>query len=87
MLSVCRQLAAEAQKYPAELSLDFVEAVPELGNHEELVIVSVKEFEENVERAARIRDGDLLPSMKDGTLVVLETLPGSSLLLSRSFMP
>lgn len=72
LLSVCRRLAAEAQKYPAELSLDFVEAIPELGDHEELVIVSVKEFEEDVEQAARIRDEDLLPSMKEGTLVVLD---------------
>jgi hypothetical protein len=72
LLSVCRRLAAEAQKYPAELALDFIEGIPELGDLDELVIVSVREFEEDVERAAKIRDEDLLPSMKAGTLVVLD---------------
>jgi len=72
ILSVCRRLAAEAQKYPAELALDFVEGIPELGDFEEQVIVSVKQFEENVEEAAKIRDEELLPSMKAGTLVVLD---------------
>lgn len=71
MLAVCRRLAAEAQKYPAELSLDFVEEIPEIGDHEELVIVDVQAFEEDVERAAKIREEDLLPSMRLGTLVVL----------------
>lgn len=72
LLSVCRRLAAEAQKYPAELALDFIEGIPELGDLDELVIVSVKEFEEDVERAAKIRDEELLPSMKAGTMVVLD---------------
>lgn len=72
VLGVCRRLAAEAQKYPAELALDFVEAIPEIGDLDELVIVSVKEFEEDVEQAAKIRDEELLPSMKEGTLVVLD---------------
>lgn len=72
LLSVCRRLAAEAQKYPAELALDFIEGIPELGDLDELVIVSVKEFEEDVEQAAKIRDEELLPSMKAGTMVVLD---------------
>lgn len=72
LLSVCRRLAAEAQKYPAELALDFIEGIPELGELEELVIVCVREFEEDVEQAAKIRDEELLPSMKAGTLVVLD---------------
>ncbi|WP_218511729.1 STAS-like domain-containing protein [Variovorax sp. dw_308] len=72
LLSVCRRLAAEAQKYPAELSLDFVEGIPELGGLDEQVIVSVKLFEEDVEQAAKIRDEDLLPSMREGTMVVLD---------------
>lgn len=72
ILTVCRRLAAEAQKYPAELALDFVEGVPDLGEFEEQVIVSVKQFEEDVERAAAIRDQDILPSMKAGTMVVLD---------------
>ncbi len=72
LLTVCRRLAAEAQKYPAELALDFIEGIPELGDLDELVIVSVRDFEEDVERAAKIRDDELLPSMKAGTMVVLD---------------
>ena len=72
VLSVCRRLAAEAQKYPAELALDFIEEIPELGELDELVIVSVLNFEEDVEQAAKIRDEELLPSMKEGTLVVID---------------
>lgn len=72
VLSVCRRLAAEAQKYPAELALDFIEEIPELGDLDELVIVSVINFEEDVEQAAKIRDDELLPSMKEGTLVVID---------------
>lgn len=72
LLTVCRRLAAEAQKYPAELALDFIEGIPELGNLDELVIVSVKQFEEDVDQAAKIRDEELLPSLKAGTMVVLD---------------
>lgn len=72
LLTVCRRLAAEAQKYPSELALDFIEGIPDLGNLDELVIVSVKVFEEDVEQAAKIRDDELLPSMKAGTMVVLD---------------
>ncbi len=72
LLGVCRRLAAEAQKYPAELALDFIEEIPDLGDLDELVIVSVKDFEEDVEQAAKIRDEELLPSMRAGTMVVLD---------------
>lgn len=72
LLTVCRRLAAEAQKYPAELALDFIEGIPDLGDLDELVIVSVRDFEEDVEQAAKIRDDELLPSMKAGTMVVLD---------------
>jgi hypothetical protein len=72
VLTVCRRLAAEAQKYPAELALDFIEGIPDLGeDQEELLIVTVKEFEENVEEAARIREQEILPSMSQGTMVVV----------------
>jgi len=72
LLSVCRRLAAEAQKYPAELALDFIEEIPDLGDLDELVVVNVKSFEEDVEEAARIRNEELLPSMKAGTMVVID---------------
>jgi hypothetical protein len=73
VLTTCRRLAAEAQKYPSELALDFIEGIPDLGeDQDEIVIVSVKVFEEDVEEAARIREQEILPSMKDGTMVVLD---------------
>jgi hypothetical protein len=73
VLTTCRRLAAEAQKYPSELALDFIEGIPDLGeDQEELLIVSVKVFEEDVEEAARIREEEILPSMKEGTMVVLD---------------
>ena len=72
LLTVCRRLAAAAQKYPSELALDFIEGIPHIGDLDELVIVSVRDFEEDVEEAANIRDNELLPSMKAGTMVVLD---------------
>ncbi len=73
VLATCRRLAAEAQRYPSELALDFIEGIPDLGEDmDELLVVSVKSFEENVEEAARIRDTEILPSMNGGTMVVID---------------
>lgn len=73
VLSTCRRLAAEAQRYPSELALDFIEGIPDLGDdNDELLIVNVKAFEENVEEAARVRDVEILPSMGAGTMVVID---------------
>jgi len=69
ILTVCRRMAAEARKYPAELALDFIEEVPEV---EELVVVKVKEFEEDVEEAAKVREDLILPMIAKGTMVVLD---------------
>jgi hypothetical protein len=69
ILTVCRELAAEARKYPAELALDFVEEVPDL---EDLLIVSVRDFEEDVDKAAEVRDKVILPSINSGRMVVID---------------
>jgi hypothetical protein len=69
ILTVCRKMAAEARKYPAELALDFIEEVPDLP---ELIVVKVAEFEENVEAASRVRDSVVLPSINSGKMVVLD---------------
>lgn len=71
LLTVCRRMAAEARKYPAELALDFIEEIPEV---QDLKIISVKSFEEDVETAAKIRDGEVLPSISSGRMVVLDFL-------------
>jgi len=72
ILTTCRRLAAEAQKYPAELSLDFVQGIPDIGDLEEQLIITVKLFEEDVEMAAMYREEEILPSMKVGTMVILD---------------
>ena len=73
VLTTCRKLAAEAQRYPAELALDFIEGIPDLGeDKDELLVITVKAFEENVEEAARIREEEVLPSMSSGTMVVVD---------------
>ena len=60
VLRTCRELAAEARRYSAKLALDSLDELPVI---EGLVTVRVKEFEENVEEAARIRDNLMLPTL------------------------
>ncbi|TDV16249.1 STAS-like domain-containing protein [Paraburkholderia caballeronis] len=69
ILTTCRRMAAEARKYPAELALDFIEEVPEVEN---LVVLPVKDFEEDVEQAAKVRDEIVLPTIASGAMVVLD---------------
>lgn len=69
VLTTCRKLAAEARKYPAELALDFIDGVPEL---DDLKVIRVADFEEDVEKAARVRDTVILPSIDAGKMVVLD---------------
>jgi hypothetical protein len=69
VLRVCREQAEQARKDPTELSLDFLNDIPEL---EDLLIVKVIEFEENVEEAARIRDSVITPAINEGRMVVLD---------------
>jgi hypothetical protein len=49
--------------------LDFVDEVPEIDG---LNVITVKEFEEDVERAAEIRDTRIIPALDAGQLVVLD---------------
>ena len=69
VLVKCREIAAEAKKYPSELALDFIEEIPEI---EDLIIVRVSEFEEDVERAAEVRDTIILPNINSGKMVVID---------------
>lgn len=69
ILSTCRELAAEARKYPSELALDFIEETPEI---DELIVVEVRKFEEDVETAAEIRETLILPSVNSGKMVVID---------------
>lgn len=69
VLSVCRRLSQEARKAPAALNLDFVEEIPEL---EELTLVRVRDFEENVEEAGRIRDEIVATALSSGRMAILD---------------
>jgi len=69
VLQTCRKLAEEARKDSASLNLDFIEEIPDL---DELKIVRVLEFEENVEEASKVRDLVIEKSLSEGKLVVLD---------------
>ncbi|MEF8700946.1 MAG: DUF4325 domain-containing protein [Candidatus Accumulibacter sp. UW20] len=69
VLSVCRNMAAEARKYPAELALDFIEEVPDVPG---LIVVKVLKFEEDVEAAAQCRETIILPSINSGKMIVID---------------
>ena len=62
-------LPAKATGDPSQLSLDFLDEVPDIQG---LTVVPVKEFEENVEEAARVRDTIVGPKVANGEVVVLD---------------
>ena len=69
LLQRCREIAAVVRRDPTELKLDFIDEVPEL---EELVIVRVKSFEEDVEVADQVREERIIPALQSEHLVVLD---------------
>lgn len=69
ILANCRHLAEEARKYPSELALDFISEVPEI---DDLYVVRVSDFEEDVEEAAIIRENEVIPRINSGLMVVLD---------------
>ncbi|MEX0605252.1 MAG: DUF4325 domain-containing protein [Marinobacter sp.] len=69
ILQSCRHVAAEARKYPNELALDFIFEIPDI---EDLYIISVSTFEEDVEKAAEIRDTEIIPRINSGSMVVID---------------
>lgn len=69
VLRTCRELAAAAREYPAEQAIEFLDKKPALGD---MTVIQVKEFEENVEEAARVRDSEVLGALRDGRHVLLD---------------
>lgn len=69
VLKTCREMAEAARRDPVKLLLDFLEDIPELDG---LEIIKVREFEENVDQAANIRDSLIEPSLSAGKMVVLD---------------
>jgi len=69
LLEVCQGLARTARTSSGEAGLDFLEDLPEGFDGE---LVQVEPFVENVERAAEIRRGTILPAVQQGRWVVLD---------------
>lgn len=69
LLATCRHIAAEVRKNRSELAVDFLDEPLEL---EGLVTIAIRDFEEDVEEAARVREEIILPNLQDGELVVLD---------------
>ncbi len=69
LLQTCRDIAAEARKSDKEFLVDFLDETPDL---EGLKIISVKDFDEDVEAAAIIREKTIIPNLNDEELVVLD---------------
>lgn len=69
LLQECREIAAELRRDPTESKLDFIDHVPEIDG---LVVVSVQEFEEDVEAAESVRKSIVIPALDEGGLVVLD---------------
>ena len=69
LLEFCRQAAEKARGNPLEFSLNFIENIP-VG--ENIPVIRVRDFEENVEEAARIRDQVIAPSLSNNQSIVVD---------------
>lgn len=69
LLQRCREIAAEVQKSPKEIGIDFLDEELEL---EGLTTIHVMGFAEDVEAAASIRDSTILPTLEKGGLIVVD---------------
>ncbi len=69
LLARCREIAAEFRKDKSELLVDFLDETPEL---EDIIVVAIKKFEEDVEVAAEVREKTILPTLSAGKIIVLD---------------
>jgi hypothetical protein len=69
LLQVCRSLAADARATSGSAGLDFLNTLPDLEN---LSVVSVGTFSEDVEQAALVRSRRILPALQSGEMIVLD---------------
>jgi hypothetical protein len=69
LLEVCRGLADAARRSSGVAGLDFLKSLPEL---DDLAVIRVGNIQEDVEKAAHVRDNEVLPALKAGRLVVLD---------------
>jgi len=69
LLQVCRNLAADARASSGNAGLDFLDTLPDL---DDLAIVSVGTFSEDVEQAALVRSQQILPALQAGEMIVMD---------------
>jgi hypothetical protein len=69
LLQVCRTLAADARASSGCAGLDFLDKLPDL---DDLAIVSVETFSEDVEQAAVVRSQQILPALQAGEMIVMD---------------
>lgn len=69
LLAKCREIAAEARRDRSEFAVDFLD---ELLDIEGIKTVVIKDFEEDVEAAAEIREKEILPTLEENELIVLD---------------
>ena len=81
LLAKCREIAAEARKDRSEFAVDFVDEPLDI---EGVKTISVKNFEEDVEAAAEIREKEILPTLEADEMIVLD-FPAFGPELSLSF--
>jgi len=68
-LEICRNLAAKARQASGQSGLDFLATVPEIDG---VYVIQVKDFLEDVQQAAQIREAQLVPRVAAGEPVVLD---------------
>ncbi|MCP4700594.1 MAG: STAS-like domain-containing protein [Gammaproteobacteria bacterium] len=69
VLRICLAQAEQARKQPNELALDFLDELPDLKN---IRIIHVIEFEEDVEKAAELRENIISPALAKEEMLVLD---------------
>lgn len=69
LLQTCRDIAEEARKDNRDFLVDFIDETPDI---EDLNVIYVREFDEDVEEAAEIRENLIIPWLQNGELVVLD---------------
>lgn len=69
LLEKCREIAAEARKSRGQLEVDFIDERLDIDG---LTTVCIKDFEEDVEAAAQMRESIIIPQLEKEELVVLD---------------
>lgn len=69
LLGICRELASNARQSSGPAGLDFLTDLPEM---DDIIVIKVGEFDEDVEKAALVRDNEIMPNIRAGNMIVLD---------------